>query len=145
MSAQPARILFVCEGNICRSAMAEWLANHTLPGVRAESAGFRRGEPMTRHSVTLLRERAGIDASSHVSRNVAEVAAEQFDVIVAIHPYIAARLRDEYGITPHLVWDVPDPVGVEIEGFAVTYDQVAHAVAGLPQQIQSIEGAPHER
>jgi protein-tyrosine phosphatase len=135
VSAAPARVLFVCEGNICRSAMAEWIANHTLRGVRAESAGFRRGEPMTPHSVTLLRERSGIDASSHLSRNVADVGADAFDVIVAIHPYIARRLQDEYSITAHIVWDVPDPVGPGIDGFAVTYDQVARAVAGLLDQI----------
>ena len=140
MTSAPVRVLFVCEGNICRSAMAEWLANATLPGVRAESAGFRSGEPMTPHSVTLLRERAGIDASSHASRNVADVGAEQFDVIVAIHPYIAKRMQAEHGITPRIVWDIPDPVGVEIDGFAVTYDQVAAAVAGLMEEIGDIDG-----
>jgi protein-tyrosine phosphatase len=140
VSAKPSRVLFVCEGNICRSAMAEWLANHTLPGVRAESAGFRRGEPMTPHSVTLLRERAGIDASSHRSRNVRDVGADEFDVVVAIHPYIAERLQAEYGITPHVVWDVPDPVGPAIDGFAVTYEQVAAAVAGLRDTIGGTDG-----
>ena len=139
MSVEPTRILFVCEGNICRSAMAEWLANHTLPGVRAESAGFRRGEPMTPHSLTLLRDRAGIDASSHVSRNIADVDADAgagvFDVIVAIHPQIAERLRAEHGITADIVWDVPDPVGTAIDGFRVTYEQVEQAVAGLPEAI----------
>jgi protein-tyrosine-phosphatase len=138
MTAKPARVLFVCEGNICRSAMAEWLANHTLPGVRAESAGFRGGEPMTPHSVTLLRDLAGIDASSHASRNLAEVAASQFDAIVAVHPHIATRMREEYGITPHIVWDVQDPVGREIDGFRVTYDQVAAAVAALSGEIGGI-------
>jgi protein-tyrosine phosphatase len=132
------RILFVCEGNICRSAMAEWLANATLPDVRAESAGFRGGEPMTRHSITLMRDLAGIDASSHVSRNVKDVGASEFDMIVAIHPYIAGRLQTEYGITPHLVWDVPDPVGTEIDGFRVTYDQVEAALAGLVDEITRI-------
>jgi protein-tyrosine-phosphatase len=132
---EKVRVLFVCEGNICRSAMAEWLANHTLPGVRAESAGFRGGEPMTRHSLTLLRDLAGIDASPHVSRNVNDVGAESFDVIVAIHPYIAKRLQEQFGITPHVVWDVPDPVGTEIDGFLLTYEQIEQAMAGLMETI----------
>ena len=132
-------MLFVCEGNICRSAMAEWLANHALPGVRAESAGFRQGEPMTPHSVTLLRERTGIDASSHVSRNIRHIRTEEFDVIVAIHPYIAGRLRSEYGITPDIVWDVPDPIGTSIDGYRVTYEQIEQALAGLAKELESID------
>jgi protein-tyrosine-phosphatase len=135
VTAEPTRILFVCEGNICRSAMAEWLANLTLPGVRAESAGFRGGEPMTPHSVTLLREHLGADASSHSSRNVRDVGADAFDVIVAIHPYIDRRLRDEYGIDAHVVWDVPDPVGKEIDGFRVTYAKIEHSMRALAREI----------
>jgi protein-tyrosine-phosphatase len=135
MTSKQTRVLFVCEGNICRSAMAEWLANDKLPDVRAESAGFRGREPMTPHSVALLRELAGIDASSHVSRNITDVAPDTF-VIVAIHPYIEGRLRDEYGITPHVVWNVPDPAGAAIEDFRVTYDQVAQAVAALLQPVE---------
>jgi protein-tyrosine-phosphatase len=140
VTSKQARVLFVCEGNICRSAMAEWLANHTLPNVRAESAGFRGGEPMTPHSITLLRDRAGIDASSHLSRNVADTGAGEFDVIVAIHPYIAERLRAEYGITPHIVWNVPDPTGREIEAFAPLYDQIEQELASLAQKIGDTNG-----
>ena len=58
-----------------------------------------------------------------------------FDVIVAIHPQIAERLRAEHGITADIVWDIPDPVGTAIDGFRVTYEQVEQAVAGLPQAI----------
>ena len=129
------RILFVCEGNICRSPMAEWLANATLSGVQAESAGFRGGEPMTRHSVTLLREHLGVDASSYASRNVGDVGVADFDVIVALHPYIAGRLRDEFGIEADVVWEVPDPFGTAIDGYRVTFAQIEGAMAALAVEI----------
>jgi protein-tyrosine phosphatase len=130
------RILFVCEGNISRSPMAEWLAKHTLGGVRVESAGILKlgGRPMAQHSLTILRE-LGIDASSHVSRNVGAIDAGVFDVVVALHQSVATRLPVDYGITPDVVWDVPDPHGTGIDGYRVTY---AHIAAGLRELAREI-------
>jgi protein-tyrosine phosphatase len=138
VSAEEKRVLFVCEGNICRSPMAEWLANATLPGVRAASAGLKPGgKPMTPHSLTVLKERLGVDASAHASRNIGEVAAEAFDTIVALHPYIASRLKDEHAITADIVWEVPDPIGAEIAGYRATYAQIERAMAGFLQAMEA--------
>ena len=132
------RVLFVCEGNICRSPMAEWLANHALRGqVEAESAGLKlTGRPATPHALPVLSERLGIDASAHASRNVGEIALDRFDVVVALHEYVAGRLRAEYGIAPDITWDVPDPIGSEIDGYRVTFEQIDRAIAGLLIDIQ---------
>ena len=136
MTDRQTRVLFVCEGNICRSPMAEWLANHALQGVRAESAGLREtGMPITPHSLAVLRERIGVDASAHRSRNIAGVAVEKFDVVVAIHPYIAGRLADEHGVRSHVVWDVPDPYGDVIDAYRLVYEQVESAMGRLIDEI----------
>jgi protein-tyrosine phosphatase len=138
MSGGTARtlILFVCEGNISRSPLAEWLANHTLDGVRAESAGILKleGRPMAAHSLTILRE-LGIDASSHQSRNVGAIDGGAFDVVVALQEHIATRLPAEYGITPDVVWDISDPYGTGIDGYRVAYAQIEASLRKLAQKI----------
>ncbi len=140
MTAKPSHVLFVCEGNICRSAMAEWLANATLTGVRAESAGLKpSGQPMTPHSITVLRERIGVDAASHESRNVGEIDVAAFEAVVALHQYVAGRLESEYGVTADIVWDVPDPHGTEIDGYRVTYAEIERAMAGLLRAMEEID------
>src|SRR4029079_4345648 len=80
--ATPARILFVCTGNACRSPMAEGLAREL--GLDAESAGVLAAGLHPRASQA-MRER-GIDITSHVSRAVPDVA-EEYDVVVTLCDY----------------------------------------------------------
>lgn len=132
------RILFVCEGNISRSPMAEWLANHTLDAACAESAGILKlgGKPLAQHSLSILRE-LGIDASSHTSRNVGAIDAGVFDVVVALSEHIATRLPVEYGITPDVVWDIPDPYGTGMPGYRVAYAQIEAGLRELGRIIEA--------
>ncbi|MGW0803818.1 arsenate reductase/protein-tyrosine-phosphatase family protein [Nonomuraea sp. NPDC002799] len=67
------RILLVCTANICRSAMAEVIAERMLRSaafpVATESAGVRAlvGLPMAPHAVTAL-DRLGLDGRAHRAR-----------------------------------------------------------------------------
>jgi protein-tyrosine phosphatase len=65
------RILVVCEGNICRSPMAQALLAQQLPGINVMSAGLaaltgRRADPM---AVELMAERE-IDLGGHVATDL---------------------------------------------------------------------------
>jgi protein-tyrosine-phosphatase len=75
--------------------MAEALARRVAGcGVQVESAGIEAadGIPATEHAVTVMAER-GADIKSHRSRSVESVDILQFDVVIAMTPWIADRLR----------------------------------------------------
>lgn len=100
------RILFVCTGNICRSAMAERLALAAL-GPRSPilvgSAGTRavRGRPMAERARAVLLRHGG-DPEGFASRPLTAEAVVRADLVlaassehraeaVALHPVAAAR------------------------------------------------------
>lgn len=76
-------ILFLCQGNICRSPVAERMARQQLLGRRFSSAGFHpeSGRPSPEH---LQRAASffGIDLSGFRSKHVSPQIVEEADVIV---------------------------------------------------------------
>lgn len=76
--------------------MAEAIARGMISGdIQVESAGIEAADemPATEHAVTVMAER-GIDLTSHRSRSVESVDVHQFDLVVAMVPWIADQLRD---------------------------------------------------
>jgi len=89
-------ILFVCTGNICRSAMAEALlarrAHEAGLILETGSAGSAAtpGSPATDHAVEVLAER-GIDLGRHRARRLdADVVAAAELIVVMTRPHEAA-------------------------------------------------------
>lgn len=77
------KILFLCTGNSCRSQMAEgW--TRALKGdlIDAWSAGIET-HGLNPNAVKVMAE-AGVDISSHRSKNVAELKDVPFDYVVTV-------------------------------------------------------------
>lgn len=82
------RVLFICSGNICRSALAEYLMRDALRArgagdVLVSSCGLLRldGYPMDDHYVALL-QRQGIDATVHRSTPFETSLVDDADLIL---------------------------------------------------------------
>jgi len=85
----PVKVLFVCDGNTCRSVMAEHIARKLAEErglkLEASSAGLeaKPGSKATPLAVEALR-RLGLDASGHRARRVEEVDLREFDLVVTM-------------------------------------------------------------
>ena len=89
-----SRVLLVCAGNTCRSVFAEYLARATFGDeVQLESAGLTPQCACDGENATYtLHNVFGIDARSHMPRDIRALQLDQYDLIVAMDKNIARRL-----------------------------------------------------
>ncbi len=133
------KVLFICTGNICRSAMAEGIlrdkiAKYGLP-LSVDSAGthsYHNGEPYDSRACDELRKHH-IEVEDLRSRRIRESDFDEFDVLLAADYSNLRDLRDEFGkcadkvklmthyCLPHQDEAVPDPYYGGKEGFAAVY------------------------
>lgn len=121
--------------------MAEGWLNNKLAGKgwQAESAGVGAwdGFPATAEAVEAMRE-IGVDISAHRSRRLTKAMVEEAAVILVMtegHRQILRRYSDAADKT-HLVhgfgaeeaFDVADPVGLPVEAYRHTRDELVQAL-----------------
>ena len=133
----PQFILVLCEGNHCRSPIAEGLLRAELgPGIRIESAGLAamEGSPPHPEAIRLMAEH-GIDISGCRSRTVTPPLALEADLILvmdeaqknwcgALVPSARGRIQLLGCWMPPGGREVADPFGREPEAFLAAFDQI---------------------
>lgn len=81
------KIMFICTGNICRSAMAEGMMKKKIEDRKIEvdvySCGIyaETGDYATYNAIEAVRE-YGVDISGHRATNIRESAIEEMDLIL---------------------------------------------------------------
>jgi protein-tyrosine phosphatase len=140
------KILCVCTGNTCRSPMLMALLRAALAerGVAATvmsaGTGAGSGEPASAHAVTAMRER-GLDLRAHRSRNVADADPAAADLVLALTPAHAARLRAlgvpaaRLRVVAAEAGGVPDPFGGSLDDYRATADVLAADAARLAADV----------
>jgi protein-tyrosine-phosphatase len=154
-------IVFICKGNICRSAFAHYLTLETLRNrgeplpLQVASAGLsaRSGSASPAMAVEAARAFA-IDMQAHRSRLLDEDMAGAADMLIAMEPWQVSAMQRRYPRKrPHLFllpffadgWDrryhgwrryhIQDPYGKGRDDFRESFERVRESVEGLVERL----------
>ncbi|PHO09306.1 protein tyrosine phosphatase [Malaciobacter canalis] len=141
-------IIFVCLGNICRSPIAQGIAQKYIKDnqldIKVDSAGtgsWHIGESPCEHSISIAKEN-GIDISRQIARQVNLEDFQTYDLVVGLDERNMQDLEKlgckdaiKLGSFGFDGQDVPDPFFFEgFEGFDKVYSMIEKCVIELIKQ-----------
>ena len=139
------RVVFVCKGNICRSAYAEAIACSL--GLDAVSCGLRTivAAPANEGAVRAARAR-GVDLKEHKTTPIMYMALKKTDLLVAMEPWhielMQKHLVREHYYTLLGLWHWPvrphiqDPYGSSPEYFERCFKYIEKSVNVISKKIK---------
>jgi arsenate reductase len=126
MAMHKKKVLFVCVENSNRSQMAQAFARiHGGERIEAYSAGSKPSGLVNPRAIAAMRER-GYDLSSHVSKSLTDLPADQeWDFVATMGcgdecPFLRAQRRED--------WNLPDPKHLTPEEFRRVRDEIESRV-----------------
>lgn len=144
---EPIKILFVCTGNTCRSAMAAAIMNDIAVkndlNVLIDSAGIFAGinEKASDEAIKAM-ERRGIDLSGHRTKPLTEELIDMADIILVMteaHKQLIAELAKgkvytllEYSGSEG---DISDPFGGDAAEYEETATQIYDALVDIAEKL----------
>lgn len=139
------RILFICFGNVCRSAMAEKIVNKFHGEIAvADSAGTDQALPLifVDDSTIKAMEELGLDKEmvSHTAKHVGEVT-DSFDFVINMSPESDDVLKNAFSnlqSAAWLNWRVRDPRGQTKKVYQRVRDQLKEQIEEFFEELASI-------
>jgi protein-tyrosine-phosphatase len=137
-------ILFLCQGNINRSAFAAHKTRVTLPGdstLHLASAGFvpEEGRQPSRYSV-MVAKTFGVDLSGHTSQIVTHELLTKSGVLFVMDRHQLQQLHEMDASVlqrtallgaldqPTSDWEIEDPDGKDYESYYRTYAKICRCI-----------------
>ena len=114
------KIMFVCTGNTCRSAMAHHMLEKMVEDkkdIEVYSCGIYAdsGEPSTYNAIEIMKE-YGIDMKNHRASNIKETNIEQMDLILCSTVSHKQLVLNMYPDLVGKVYTIKEYVGIGKEG-----------------------------
>ena len=139
------RLVFVCKGNICRSAYAEVVAQSL--GIDAISCGLDtiEGAPANKDAI-LAAQSLGFDLVNHRARQAKDIVLKKTDLLIAMEPWQCGFLNNDLFIGHHCtllgIWVRPalphiqDPYGTPLDYFKKCFTIIEKSVYELSTKIK---------
>jgi arsenate reductase len=141
------KVLFLCTGNACRSQMAEgWARALKTNELDAYSAGTSP-HGLDPHSVIVMQE-AGVNISDYRSKDVTELLAIPFDVVVTVCDRAAESCPLFPGAATRIIHhDFPDPPQLakvlpeaeKLNAYRQVRDEIKAFIETLPNSLNQKE------
>lgn len=139
-----AKLVFVCWGNICRSPMAERVAERMAAeqglDVEVESFGLsdeERGNPIDPRAVRALK-RAGYRTGGHAARKVSAADLADADLVIGVEPFQVNRLR---GLAPGVDVELLNDFNPDKPKGEALIDPWYGSAAGFDDTLADVEAA----
>ncbi len=140
------RLVFVCKGNICRSAYAEEFAR--IKGIDSISFGLETVDNANANEKAIqIAQRQGINLTPHKTTTVASVELKQTDLLIAMEPWQLKALEDifskKYQCTLLGLWTKPvlphiqDPYGMPDSYFDICFTRIRSGITTLAGNIST--------
>ena len=139
------RLVFVCKGNICRSAFAEAVARSL--GMDAVSCGLQTvmSAPANKDA-SITAGKMGYDLGDHKTTPIMYLALRKTDLLVAMEPWQAGYISRQL-VRPHMytllgLWSRPilphiqDPHGSSNAYFDLCFSKIENSVHGIVEKIE---------
>lgn len=97
LETPPERLVFVCQGNICRSALAEWVfRSHSDIDAISLGLNTHTGKGANPRLLKIAYERKNIDLSSHKTTSVEDYVPCAGDVFVCMEASHIKAMESQY-------------------------------------------------
>ncbi len=138
------RVVFICKGNICRSAYAEAVAKSI--GINAISCGIYAvdSKPADENAI-LVANKLGINLHHHRTTPISKIDLKQNDLLLVMEPWqadaVASITNHSYDISLLGLWMKPelpyihDPYGSSSDYFEKCFNQIEQSVHGLAKKM----------
>ena len=147
--AQVRRLVFVCKGNVCRSAFAEAVARNL--NIAAISCGLdtHDGKPANPKAILAAKKR-GLGLDQHQTQKITSIKAKSGDLFVVMEPCQLKQLQEvlvgRHSLTLLGLWSWPitpyihDPYSNDEWYFDTCFSYIQDSVRGLANKMSH---APH--
>ena len=143
------RLVFVCKGNICRSAYAEAVARSL--GVNAISCGLDTIENAPANAAAVrTAEKLGINLKQHKTIPLKRTVLKETDLLIAMEPwqvnYLRKNINKKYHCSLLGLWGSPrlphiqDPYGASPTYFENCFTYIQQSVNKLAEKMNAKKG-----